>query len=105
MRPAGRQMVTNRGCDDAKTVDRKQVGDHSTNETAVVQPTLLFRLVILLLREGVPEPESLVAGASHDGFSLWTHREVQNTMGVTSQRGDHVERWILPDADLVLGGR
>ena len=77
-------------------------GDRSTNETAVVQPTLLFRLVILLLREGVPEPESLVACASHDGFSLWTHREVQNTMGVTSQRGDHVERWILPDANLVL---
>ncbi|KAJ7490087.1 hypothetical protein B0H11DRAFT_2403767 [Mycena galericulata] len=48
--------------------------------------------------------QRLVASASHNRLSVGAHGEVQDAVGVPGERGDHVERGVLLDADLVLRG-
>ena len=61
--------------------------------------------MVLLLRKRVPEPQSFVTRTCHDRLTLWAHRKIENAVCVTGERGDHVECWVLPDADLILRGR
>ena len=75
-----------------------------TYELSIIESTLLSGLMVLLLRERVPEPERLVASTGNNGLAFGTHREIQNTMRMSGERGDHVKRGILPDADLILRG-
>ena len=63
----------------------------STNETAVIKPALLSCGMVLLLREGIPEPQRFVPCTSHDRLALRTHREVEHTMRMAGERRDHVE--------------
>ena len=61
--------------------------------------------MVFLLRERVPASESLVSCTGNDRLSLGAHREVEYPMCVTSEGRNHVERRILPNADLILRGR
>lgn len=57
----------------------------SADKTTIVQSTLLSRLVVLLLGESVPEPESLVTCTGDDSLSLWTHRKIEYAVRVPRQ--------------------
>jgi len=56
----------------------------------VIQSTLLLPLVILFLRERIPEPQRLVPGTSDNCLSIRAHRQVQNTIRVSGEGGNHV---------------
>jgi hypothetical protein len=75
----------------------------SSDEPPVVKPTLATRLATLALWECVPETEGLVPCARDNCFPIGTHREVEDTTCVAGERRNHVQRWVLPYADLVLG--
>jgi hypothetical protein len=72
------------------------------NLPCIVQLTLLLSSPRLLFRKSIPKPQSLVTRARYDSLTIGTHCEIQHTVGMTRQRRDHVERWVFPDADLVL---
>ena len=77
----------------------------SSYQPPKVELALAPRLPPLLLRERTPEPQRLVPRPSHDRLPVRAHRQVQHAVRVPRQRRHHVQRRVLPDADLVLRGR
>lgn len=74
----------------------------SSDEPPVIEPALATRLATLTLREGVPEAEGLVPGAGDDRLAIGAHREIEDATRMARQRRDHVQRRVLPYANLVL---
>ncbi len=75
----------------------------SSDEPPVVKSALATCLAPLAFGKRIPETEGLVPGARDNCLAIRAHREVEDATRVASQRCDHLQRWILPDADLILG--
>ena len=75
------------------------------DELSVVQSAFLPNISLLLLWECAPEPERLVSSTGDDRLAIRTHRQIQHSMCMPAQRGNHVQGRVLPYAYLVLGRR
>ena len=56
----------------------------------------------LLLLERIPESQRLIASTCDDDLAVWTHGQVEDTVGMACQRDDLLHAWVFPDDDLVL---
>ena len=52
-------------------------------------------------REYVPETEGLVSCSGDNALTVWTHREVKDSVGVTRERCNFLHGWVLPHDDLI----
>lgn len=54
--------------------------------------------------ERIPKAKRLVSCSGDDRLSVRTHGEVEDSVGVTAERGDLGHSWVSPDADLIGDG-
>ncbi len=83
---------------------KTEIGSWSSNELAVIKDTVNVGPAGFFLGESIPEPQCLVTSTCDDRFTVRTHGQVQDTIGMPRQRCNHTEGWIFPYANLVLGG-
>ena len=84
---------------------REEADIVSPNQFPIIQRAFLSNISLLLLGERAPEPERLVSCAGDDRLAIRAHRQIQHSMGMSGQRGNHVQCRVLPYAYLVLGRR
>jgi hypothetical protein len=102
-------------CEDTARVCRRRGGQKQSeergasrelpDEARVIEAAFPARFSTLPFRKCVPEAEGFVSRARDDRLAVRTHREVEHTARVARERHDHVQRRVLPNAYLVLGGR
>jgi len=73
-----------------------------TNRSNRARESIVVLSLRLVLLEYVPKPQSLVTCTGDNGLTVRRQSQVQDTCGVSGERGDLLHGWILPYYDLIL---
>ncbi len=85
-----RKMLLDKSTKSAKTIETDKTNVESLNKSTEVELTFIFTLLVLLLRESIPEAKCFVACTCDDRLAIGAHSEIQHSVGVTGQGSDHV---------------
>jgi len=87
---AGAETLMNKKCSVKTGKEEVQEKMRSSNKSTEVQLTVPLGFLVLFLGECVPKSECFVAGTCDDGLSIRAHGQIEYTVCVTGQGGDHI---------------
>ncbi len=67
------------------------------------EETAGFACILMPRGEDIPEAEGLITCPSDDSGSIWTHGEVEYSVGVSGEGGHLIHIGVLPNIDLIVG--